>query len=168
MGLPNARKTPLPTPERLRECLAYDGTHLIWKVRTSNRTFVGRRVTSTTAQGYVQVRLDGHVMLAHRVIWAIVHGEWPAVYVDHSNGDRTDNRVENLRLATQTENNANSRLRRDSSIGLKGVTRGKKRFVGQICCNGERIHLGTFDTPEAAHEAYKAKGAEIFGEFMRV
>ena len=89
--------------------------------------------------------------------------------VDHINGDGLDNRRCNLRLATGTQNNANSRLRRTNTTGYKGVTWSAKRkkYVAQIHFNGRGIFLGHYDTPGEAHEAYKEAAIRLFGEFAR-
>ena len=105
--------------------------------------------------------------------------------VDHINGDKTDNRRSNLRVATNGQNRANSKLNDNNKSGLKGVHLKKRpasknrerkqrsdtmgdRWVAQINVNGKKYHLGNFDTKEEAHEVYSEAARKHFGEFASV
>src|SRR5262245_33505102 len=110
------------TAERLREVLDYDPSTGVFK---SNGGRCGSRVGATLVgtvrpDGYREIRIDWQRYLAHRLAWLHVHGSWPAGDIDHVNGNPSDNRIVNLRLATRTQNNANSR-RRPNTSGFKGV-----------------------------------------------
>lgn len=87
--------------------------------------------------------------------------------VDHISGDVLDNRRENLRLATHTENMRNRKIAKHNKSGYKGVRfiSKKKLWRAEITINGKKKHLGYFDTPEHAHQAYCAKAQELHGEF---
>ncbi len=89
--------------------------------------------------------------------------------VDHRSGDGLDNRRKNLRFATPTQNRCNQKRRKNNSSGFKGVYRtpSGKRWTAQIGIRGKRIHIGCFDTPIAAHEAYKKAAEEYHAEFGR-
>jgi len=93
---------------------------------------------------------------------------WPPNVVDHTNLNGEDNRWTNLRLATYSQNAANS-FARPSNVPLKGVTLEKRtgRYFARIKINYQNIHLGTFDTAEEAHAAYVAAAQKYFGEFAR-
>jgi hypothetical protein len=138
-----------------------------WLVRCG-RQQVG--VNAGTVSGrYSYIRINGKPKLAHRVAFAWVHGRWPECQIDHINGDKRDNRIANLREATSRQNMANSKLRSDNTSGFKGVR--KARLPGKwwayICANGKDTYLGTYNTPEAAHQAY-VKAAKIeFGKFAK-
>ena len=83
--------------------------------------------------------------------------------IDHINGDKLDNRRENLRSATQSQNSMNSRIK--NKTGYKGVTKTNQKWGAQIKVNGQQIWLGTFNTPEEAHDAYREAAEQYFGEF---
>lgn len=85
--------------------------------------------------------------------------------VDHVNGDGLNNFRSNLRLATHSQNNMNSKKRRNNKAGFKGITKDNGKYRAQIKRNRRLTYLGTFDTPEEAHEAYCEAAKEYFGEF---
>jgi hypothetical protein len=148
---------------RLRELLNYDPATGIftWKVNTY-RKLKGKKAGSTASNGYWDIRIDRSLYKAHRLAWLYVHGRWPADQIDHINGERADNRIENLRECSRAENMQNSPVRKDSQIGLKGVsTTPGGRYVASISANKAMYFLGTFDTPEEAHSAYVAAKEEL-------
>jgi hypothetical protein len=116
---------------------------------------------SLTQYGYLNIRVGGKVYFAHRLAWLYVTGNWPKKYIDHINGDKTDNRIINLREATHSENMQNIKgpLRGNKS-GFLGVSWSSqnKKWVAQIRCNGSLKVIGRYDSPEEAGLAYlKAK-----------
>jgi len=163
-------KTPL-TAERLREVLAYDREtgFFTWKVSKYKPQLIGQVAGSLNQSGYWHIGVDGAEHKAHRLVWLYVHGEWPPGRLDHENGETADNRFANLRLATHSQNIANSRLRRDSTSGLKGVSfyTSAGKWGANISKDGRRHYLGLFNTPEEAHAAYCAAAGELQGEFAR-
>lgn len=106
-------------------------------------------------KGYRRVQYRCRAYKVHRLAWLLSYGEWPAMDIDHINGDRADNRLDNLRLASKAENAQNYPLRANSS-GLHGVCWNKrhKKWRAHIRANGQQVYLGSYDTPQAAHEAY--------------
>src|SRR3990167_927341 len=99
---------PIPTHERVRELLAYDRKTGIfrWKV-VRHRVPIGSIAGSKHCDGYWQIRMDGHLYMAHRLAWLWVFGVWPITMIDHKNGDKACNCIENLREATKSQNKAN-------------------------------------------------------------
>lgn len=91
--------------------------------------------------------------------------------VDHANGDRLDNRRENLRLCTNSENGFNRDLPAHNTTGYKGVYRAtpgcRKPWQAAITINRQKTHLGTFDTPQAAARAYDEAAQQLVGEYAR-
>lgn len=173
-----------PPIERVRQALRYqeDG-RLFWRNRPvdhfpdtrSWRTW-NTRYADTEAGGIFEcptggprwkLGLDGRDYFRHKVVWALNNGEWIGE-LDHINRNRLDDRIENLRPATSSQNAANSSLRRDSVSGFKGVSwfaKGNKNWRAQIRVNGRVFHLGLFADPVEAHAAYLVAAREHFGEF---
>lgn len=122
-----------------------------------------------SARGYRLLRIVGKKYYAHRLAWLWVHGELPpkGVDIDHVNGDRDDNRISNLRLATRAQNNQNQK-RRPSASGLKGAHYSQGKWRSHITPpDGKQIYLGTFASKEDAHEAYVTAATRYFGEYAR-
>lgn len=167
MGVSELKAKRLPSAEGLRALLAYaeETGHLRWR-ESRGRVAAGDKAGSLTNDGYITVRIGGARFLAHRLIWKIVTGDDPLPQVDHINGVRTDNRWGNLRLATQSQNFAN---RRSMAGRLKGAIREPRtgKWYSRVQCGGRQIHLGTFETEWAAHQAYCSASAAVFGEFAR-
>lgn len=123
---------------------------------------------SKNGAGYCSIRINRRAYLAHRLAWFYVTGAWPVGEIDHKNGDRFDNRFENLRLSTHSQNMGNRKINTSNATGFKGIWIKDGKFAAEIAARGERRWLGCFDTPEEAHAAYAAAAIEIFGEFARV
>lgn len=118
----------------------------------------GAVVGSAHHDGYVQTKFRGLNFQVHRIVWLMHHGDLPDV-LDHINGDRADNRIENLRSVTRAMNRQNlrsaTRINRTGFLGVTLVARNKKRpFLAAIKVDGKRRELGYFEKPELAHEAY--------------
>ena len=105
------------------------------------------------SHGYICIRVDNVLYTAHRLAWLYAYGRWPTHQLDHINKDRADNRLCNLREATNAEN-AQNRKRRDNKTGYTGVNRENNKWKAEIKLNYKTIRLGLFDTPEEAHAAY--------------
>lgn len=128
-----------------------------------------KRLGHVESNGYRRLMIEGDRFLAHRLAWFYVHRQWPDKDLDHKNLERDDNRIENLRVATDSQNHANTRAKVSKS-GLKGAHWNGARNYWQsyIRVNGRSKFLGRFDNPQAAHEAYAAAAISIHGEFARV
>lgn len=147
------------TQERLRELLHYapDTGVFTWRVDRSPRVRAGDRPASPTKAGYLRAGVDGQLHYLHRLAWLYVHGEWPAGVVDHVNGDRTDNRIENLRDVAHAVNMQNlKRARVDNKTKLLGVYLRKDtgRYSANLKAPEGKRSLGCFATAEEAHVAY--------------
>lgn len=145
------------TAEYVREVLNYNSETgaFTWRVGSSSRTPAGSVAGSLKDCGYIIICIKNTMYRAHRLAWLYTYGEWPAEQVDHINGVRCDNRIQNLRKASSAQNLQNLRKpHADNITGLLGVSRNRNGFRARIKVDGKVIHLGTFKTPEIAHSAY--------------
>lgn len=157
----------------LREYLRYDYEtgNLYWIKSPNNGVSKGSIAgTVDSRTGVKFFRLKGNNYFAHRVVWALHYGEWPEIQIDHKDLNPGNNRIDNLRLSTQSQNMANKRKQRNNSLGIKGVHYSGRlnKYLAQIKCGDKSYHLGCFDTKEEAAEAYRLKALALFGDFARV
>lgn len=141
---------------------------LTWREPRASRVKIGDAVGGINGNGYRNFQFAGFNHKAHRVAWLIHYGEWPSDCVDHINGDRTDNRIENLRIANQQENSQNRRSphRKDKVAALLGTSFHKPsgQFQARIGMpDGTQRYLGIFPTAEAAHAVYAAAKRQYHG-----
>ena len=151
-------RNPDITAEQVRSLLDYspETGAFKWKVSKAKRLRVGDVAGCQHKRGYWVIVIDGRGYLAHRLAWAHTYGVWPEDQLDHKNGIRNDNRISNLREATNAENHQNKGARADNTSGYQGVSYKKDRnkWFSQIEANGKNKHLGYFDSPESAYSAY--------------
>ena len=155
-----------PIPPELKDYLSYDPETgvLIWVKKSSNTgpNLVGKEAGCLDKNGYYVVRFKGVNFLAHRCIWLLQYGEDPGqMCIDHINGNPSDNRICNLRLATKQQNVWNQ-------SAAKGYYRHGDKFQARITFDGKQIHLGYHDTEEEARAAYLEAKQKYFGEFAPV
>jgi len=161
----------LVSPADLRKLLDYNPATgvLVWRARPIelferrrlglawNTRYAGRPALNQIDQGgYRHGTIFGRKVYAHRAALALVNGYWPNK-VDHINGDRADNRIENLRDVDHTTNLRNAKLRRDNSSGVCGVFWNTRdgRWEAKIKVNQRDVPLGQFDDIEEAALARK-------------
>jgi hypothetical protein len=156
------------THERLLEVLRYEPEtgHFFWTDLAPWKV-AGKKAGTLSGYGYTIIFIDRVRYRAARLAWFYMKGEWPTHVIDHENLIRSDDRWENLRPATISQNGGNSRVRSRNLCGLKGVTAHRNKWVARIMRDGKALHLGLFETAEEAHRAYAAKAAELFGDFAR-
>lgn len=119
--------------------------------------------------GYREISVGYETFLAHRLAWFYHYGTWPELSLDHTNENKDDNRIENLREATLEENNFNVSTYSHNTSGFKGVSSAKYgKFRASISINNRYVHLGTYETPEEAYKVYCDKVKEIRGEFGKI
>lgn len=162
-------KAPFPV-EDVRAAFDYDTeTGIVRWAQPSGKVRAGDLAGSRRARGYINISFRSTNVLAHRLIWAISHGEWPTEQIDHINGDRSDNRICNLRLASQTQNMANVGPRSYSRSGLKGIFQTKRgRWRAAIGVAGVRKYLGIFGNKADALAAYNIAAREAYGDFAKL
>lgn len=157
----------LPSLERLNELLDYDPETGIfrWKKPTSNRVNVGAIAGTDHNLGYRIVMIDRSRYLAHRLAWKMHYGNDPKDQIDHVNGIKSDNRIQNLRECTHAENQRNRGKNTNNTTGYKGVYLNGGKYSAKITLIGKVTYLGCYDTAEEAHEAYKKAAKKYHGYF---
>lgn len=147
-----------------RELLRYDPhTGVLYRKSKYWHGLEGQPLLGLTEHGYIRVQLQKRPYVAHRLVWLLHHGEWPKGNIDHINGNRTDNRMENLRECSVMENCRNRRPHGDRIF--KGVYKIGDKYFATICANYKATNLGTFETEVEAARAYNRAATEKFGEF---
>lgn len=129
----------------------------------------GDRRAGCVIGGYLLIEHNNKPIMAHRLAWKIMTGEWPDKFIDHINGNRVDNRFCNLRLADKWQNARNAKTPKTNTSGFKGVCWDKdaKKWLAQINIDGRSRKIGKFSTAEAAHAAYVKAATDLYGEFAR-
>lgn len=157
----------LPDRAILREMFYYEPEtgYLYWR-RAKGTRGVGARAGSTSKHGYRRVKIDRHYYAEHRLIFLIVTGAVPDI-IDHRDGNRSNNKWENLRSADGYQSAVNQARRKSNTTGFKGVCFNKRvqKFQAQIRYSGKRRYLGLFSTAEDAHLAYCHAADELHLEF---
>lgn len=153
--------------ERLKELIEYRNGRLLWKVNRGSAK-IGDAVGSPDKDGYIKVRIDGKMYRAGRLTWFYHHGIWPENLIDHINGIRNDDSIENLREATYQENMFNRKSCGKYSP-YKGVSWHKrdKKWQASYQLNGRRIFIGSYNTEQEAREAYQKVTKSLHKEFYR-
>ena len=140
------------------------------KITRSNRAKIGEVAGNTDSANpskYSDIWLEGKHYAAHRLAWFYCFKEWPTHYLDHIDGNKSNNALDNLREATNNENKYNIKIRKDNSAGYKGVSLDRRcgRYRAYITFNKKQKSLGYYNTAEEASEAYKKAAKELHGTF---
>jgi len=125
-------------------------------------------VTECSGRKYKKMTVNKKTIYVHHAIFLMHHGFLPK-YIDHKDGNPLNNKIENLRAATQSQNMGNSKMSNKNTSGYKGVTWRKdtKKWLAQIMINGKHISLGSYAKKEEAADAYKNAAEKYFGVFAR-
>ena len=156
---------PLPMQERLQELFEYSVTtgHLYHRQGRNQGQIAG---SVTGNGGYRFIRVDGVRYAAHRLVWKWVTGNDPAQQIDHRDRDTLNNAWHNLREADPHQQSRNRAAPTGKTSGLpRGVRRNWSRYQAQLRVGKGTQYLGTYDTPEEAHQAYLQAVQEQHGDF---
>ena len=149
---------PQVTLDHLHKILDYDrntGT-FVWAIRRSKAVDAGDIAGCLEKRiGYVTIGIEGRVYKAHRLAWLYIHHEWPNGLIDHINGNKSDNRIDNLRVVLANGNSQNIRKpNKRNKSGYLGVIFFQNKWRASITINSKTRCLGDYNTPEEAHAAY--------------
>ena len=157
--------------ELMRQTFCYPSPEgkLYW-LKTRGRKFKALdEAGSIDERGYVRVGISGETYAVHRIIFAMRHGIElsPDIEIDHIDKNPSNNRIDNLRLATTSQNMHNRAKSRNSTSGYKGAFWNKRdrKWRAQITLKNKQLHLGYFNTPEQAALAYNEAAKRLHGEF---
>ncbi len=163
----------MPSVEELRERFYYDSLNGVIYSKGLTRKqlirFNDKPAGHLKTDGYIYVKYKQKQILAQRLAWVLHYGVWPKRFIDHRDMNKQNLKIENLREATATQNQANVPKWRGKTSKYKGVCYNKqhKRYVASIRVNYKLIYLGAYHSEEAAHAAYVKAAAFHFGEFAR-
>lgn len=126
------------TQERLKELFVYNEEtgYFVWKVSRKGYPKKGKIAGCLNPLGYVSIRVDSVLYQAHRLVFLYLYGAMPNDEIDHINGNRSDNRIFNLREASRSQNGMNMSLSCSNKSGVKGVSKSRNGWRGSIDSNG--------------------------------
>lgn len=164
----------LPSQSKLREIFDFLPVtgELIWKPRKDrvsqwNGRHSGKVVGSVCGNDYRYTKIDGRRCVVHRLIWKLAYGSIPNnMMIDHRDQDKSNNRLDNLRLATNGQNQFNKRAQTHKKF--KGVYSHKGKFKAEITHQKERFYLGLFECEVEAAKAFDKKAKDLHGEFAQL
>lgn len=145
------------TANHIRFILDYfpETGQFVWKNNHRRPDLIGKRAGSPTNAGYWAIAINNQKKLAHRLAWLYVTGEFPNGHIDHKNGNKQDNRFENLREVDRFGNLQNIRKpTKANKSGYLGVSAHQGKWRVQIMVHGVKTRISGFDTPEKAYQKY--------------
>lgn len=156
------------TRDQLKELFEYKDGHLYWLVNRGYHKVKGKLAGTKESRGYWQISIGrGHVYKAHRLIYLLLTGDNPKT-LDHINGDRLDNRIENLRPSTDSQNQWNKRIHKNNKTGVPGVFKKRNSYWAYVGLNNKRITLGYYKTIEEAAKVVSEARINYHKEFAKV
>lgn len=155
----------LPPLDYLHSVLEFKDGVLYNKVFRSSHAVAGKRSASPYTNGYMSISIKSVKYLEHRIAYYMVHGECPE-YLGHIDEDKTNNRVENLRPSTSSQNKCNIGVRANNTSGVKGVSwsKVKRKWTARVALHG-KIKCGYFEDKEVAAKFVKSLREQCHGEY---
>lgn len=163
--LPITLPTTLPSQKKLQELFYYKDGELYWKERIHSSIDLSKPAGKIEKNGYRAIGIEGKLYKAHRLIWKYHYGKDPKEFIDHIDGNGTNNNIENLREATHQQNGFNRGPQKNNKLGIKGVRKLGNKYTAAITINGKEKHLGMFFTIEEARLVREEAEKKLFKEF---
>jgi len=155
------------TQAQANELFEYNDGSLLWKNRANNLKHCSKNAGHLDNDGYLRTRVNGKLYLNHRIIFLMKNGYFPKI-VDHIDGNKLNNKIENLRKATKSQNSLNKKTRVDSRSGIKNVYWYKptEKWKVAISINQKRKHIGYFENLELAELVALEASNKFHGAFQ--
>jgi hypothetical protein len=153
--------------EEIQKILRYepDTGDFYYVIKRGSRR-IGDKAGLLYENGYIRIEISGKRYLSHRLAWLFCNKSWPTKFIDHINGDRSDNRIVNLREADQHQNQYNSKKHKDNTTGYKNIRLHRDgKYEVRISVKGKRIQIGSFKTVEEAAQSYNNAVIKYHAEF---
>jgi hypothetical protein len=154
--------------ETAKNLFDYKDGSLYWKIN-QGRIKAGSKAGTPREKGHIQIQYNKKMYREHSIVWMMFNGENPSAILDHINGNPSDNRIENLRLATNAQNLANRGKNKNNTSGFKGVYLHNQtnKWVASIKHLGKKYSLGCYENASDAHQAYKKACVKLNGDFAK-
>ena len=139
-----------------------------WTKQNPKNAFSGE-IAGSLDKGYIRIEVMGRRVFGHQLAWYYIHGTWPKKKIDHINGIKSDNRMCNLRLSSESQIQWNQRIRKDNRSGVKGVSWCKitNKWRARVECEKVNVEAGRYSDINSAVQAVQIKRKELHGEFAR-
>lgn len=155
------------TQARLKELFEYRGDGLYWKVSERNIKPGMRAGCIEKANNYRRIRIDGGLYREHRLVWLYFYGELPRM-LDHIDGDGTNNRISNLRIANHVTNGYNRKANKNNTTGYKNISRRKDgKYQVSFFIEGRTRHCRSFESLDDAVLYSIETRKKVHGEYAR-
>lgn len=142
-------------------------TGVLTYLKANKHKNIGDSAGFVHKSGYLVIKVNKISLKVHRIAWYLYYGVDAEGMIDHINGDRTDNRIENMRVVSFIENSKNRGINKNNTSGAKGVVKKGNKYYARIGFNGIKLFIGSYNTLEDAEVAYKEKAVELYGEMVR-
>jgi hypothetical protein len=157
------------TQQKVQELFFYDCGKLIWRSKPAKTSpiKVGAEAGTLMSDGYIRTQISKKYYAIHKLVYLLHKGILPK-YVDHIDGNKLNNNIENLREATATQNAQNRKIHKNNTSGVKGVYFNKcKKWVAQLKIDNKVTYLGSFDDIKLAENAVKEARSKNHGVFCK-
>lgn len=158
------------TQEELKRQLHYDPlTGIFTRLISNHHSVKIGDIAGTYSRGYIRMRVNKIRYLAHVMAWLYTYNEFPENQIDHKDGTRSNNKIDNLQKATNQENMKNRSKYSNNMVGYTGVSyiNDTNKFMARITDNGVAVFLGVYDTALEASDVREKYAKDNFGEFYR-